>query len=153
MAGRGGYQQPGNPASVSGPGRLSRRTDGGPAQSVADLPNAGYGEASEFRSLQQGAPMSASPSPRMSGQGGGGLGGLLGGGGAPGVEPPTPLTAGTERPDEPITAGAPFGAGPGPAPEVLAPAGRLSDLLQRLLENDMTGELAEMYDMARRRGL
>jgi hypothetical protein len=35
----------------------------------------------------------------------------------------------------------------------VAPTNRLSDLLERLLENDMTGEIADMYLNARRRGL
>ena len=30
MAGKGGYQAPSSPASVSGPGKYSQRTDGGP---------------------------------------------------------------------------------------------------------------------------
>lgn len=149
MAGRGGYQRPNNPAPVSGPGRLSRRTDGGPAQNVADLPNAGYGENAEFTEVQGAAPMSASPPPPA--PGGAGLSAMLGA--APGAEPPTPFTAPTERPEEPLTAGAPIGPGPGPAPEVLAPAGRLSDLLERLLENDMTGDIGDLYANARRLGL
>lgn len=158
MAGRGGYQAPRNPAPVSGPGRLARRTDGGPAsQNVAALPNAGYGESAEFESIQGAAPMSASPPPSMAGGGpaaGGGLAALLGagGGGAP-AAPPTPLTAPTERPEEPLTAGAPIGPGPGPSPEVMAPSGRLTGLLERLLENDITGEIGELYENARRRGL
>jgi hypothetical protein len=40
----GGYQKPSKPASVSGPGKLSRRTDGGPAQKLRDIPDAKYGE-------------------------------------------------------------------------------------------------------------
>jgi hypothetical protein len=100
MAGRGGYQRPSNPAPVSGPGSLSRRTDGGPgqaAQGIKSLPNAGYGESKEFRNIQQGAPMAnskAQPKPAM-----------------PKV---TGLGAPTERPNEPITSGIPMGPGPGP---------------------------------------
>lgn len=155
MAGRGGYQRPQNPAPVSGPGRLSRRTDGGPAaQNVADLPNAGYGENAEFTGLQAAAPMSASPPPSMAGRmAPGGMGAMLGGGGAP-AEPPVPLTAATQRPDEPLTAGAPFGEGVGPAPEVMAPmAGRVSATFERLLGDDLTGELADMYERLRRQGM
>lgn len=54
--GRGGYQEPSNPAPVSGPGSLSRRTDGG--QKIRDIPNAAYGENKDFRQIQQSAPVS-----------------------------------------------------------------------------------------------
>ncbi len=97
MAPRGGYQAPANPAPVSGPGRLSRRTDGQPAR---DLPNPDYGEQSTFRAMQQAAPMAATP-----------------GGGAPmpaDLSQVVPMNAPTARADEPVTAGAAAGAGPGP---------------------------------------
>lgn len=104
MAGKGGLQRPAAPASVSGPGRLARRTDGGPAQPVRELPNAQYGEAAEFRTLQQSAPLSrgaAVPSPAQ------------GGGAAVAAGPEiTGFGAETMRPDEPVTAGSPLGAGP-----------------------------------------
>lgn len=99
---------PQNPAGVSGPGALSKRTDGGPAQALRDLPDAKYGENSQFQSLQQGAPLSASgPS-----------------GGSPGMDPGelppnpaagqvVPFSEGTSRPEEPVTAGAAMGPGPG----------------------------------------
>ena len=59
MAGKGGYQAPTNPAPVSGPGALSQRTDGGPADSqaaqyVSGLP---YGEGQAFMAQQQAAPL------------------------------------------------------------------------------------------------
>ena len=101
---------PQNPAGTSGPGPLSKRTDGGPAQALKDLPDARYGENSQFQALQQGASLSASPSPQGQGQ--------------PldlGSLPPNPaaglvtsLSAPTARPNEPVTAGAAMGAGPGP---------------------------------------
>lgn len=101
---------PQNPAGVSGPGALSKRTDGGPAQALRDLPDAKYGENSQFQALQQGASLSASPNPQ--GQ----------------VQsfdqnslPPNPaagqvvpLSAPSGRPEEPVTSGAAVGAGPGP---------------------------------------
>lgn len=102
---------PQNPAGVSGPGALSKRTDGGPAQALKDLPDAKYGENSQFQALQQGASLSASPSPQ---------------GQAPSLDPNSlppnpaagqvvPLSAPTGRPDEPVTSGAAAGAGPGPS--------------------------------------
>ena len=98
---------PSKPAAVSGPGPMSRRTDGGAAQALRDLPDARYGENSQLQSLQQGASLSASPSPM--GQGGG----------SPEALPPNPaansvvpFSAPSGRPDEPVTSGANLGAGP-----------------------------------------
>jgi hypothetical protein len=85
--GRGGYQPPSNPAPVSGPGALSQRTD---VQAPMTMPDAQYGEAAEFDALQGGAPMMSEP-------------GL----------PFGSLFDSTQRPNEPVTAGAPSGEGPG----------------------------------------
>ena len=101
---QGGYRQPSNPAPVSGPGALSRRTDG---QGARYMSGGAYGEGQELMDLQTSAPMSKAPEqPRM----------RQPRSGRQVVEEgmrPTPLFAPTERPDEPITAGAPFGPGPG----------------------------------------
>jgi hypothetical protein len=101
---RGGYRRPTKPAPVSGPGKLSRRTDGGPAkQPVRALSDAAYGEQATYRADQQGAPMAKAPGVSQ--------------GGAP--APPTdlsnvvPFGAPSQRPGEPVTAGADAGAGPG----------------------------------------
>ena len=108
--GHGGPRTPRSPAPVSGPGKLARRTDGGAAQNIANLPNAKYGENGEFRQLQQSAPLNAAtPTPDL----GGGIGA------APNPVPqPIPVTAGSLRPDEPVTAG--VDRGPGPGSEVMA---------------------------------
>jgi hypothetical protein len=100
---RGGYQKPGKPAAVSGPGRKSQRTDGGPGQKMRDLPDAQYGEAQTFRDLQQQAPLANDTT------GGGGPVPS----GAP-VPSPVPFDAPTQNPDEPVTAGNPMGPGAGP---------------------------------------
>lgn len=92
MAGRGGYRAPSKPAAVSGPGSMSRRTDGG--QPRMGLPNAAYGEQQDFQQIQAGAEMAQAQQREM-----------------PRI---TPLNAPTERPDEPVTAGAPSGPGVGP---------------------------------------
>lgn len=56
--GHGGQRTPRNPAPVSGPGALSRRTDGGqPAQYVSGQD---YGDGQELMAQQQAAPMSDS---------------------------------------------------------------------------------------------
>ena len=97
--GHGGYRQPSNPAPVSGPGKLSQRTDGRP--NVTDLPNAEYGANQEFRAIQSGAPMGPGPGAASS---------------VPGPQaatPPTPLGAPTQNPGQPVTAGADAGPGPG----------------------------------------
>lgn len=102
---QGGYRRPSSPAPVSGPGALSRRTDGQGAKYMA---GGEYGEGQEMMDLQTSAPMSQAPSaPRPSRARGAGQAMEEG-------SRPTPLFAPTERPDEPITAGAPFGPGPGP---------------------------------------
>lgn len=86
-------------AGAAGPGKFSARTDG------MNLPSQYYGEGVETAAIKSGAPMARTPDVR-----------------------PTPASdvrqaAGglydeTTRPNEPITAGAPMG--PGPGPEALA---------------------------------
>lgn len=102
MAGVGGYQPPSRPAAVSGPGRMSGRTDGGPGQPLRQLGNAAYGEQKAFQQAQAGA--------RMAGQSGPAAAQAA----RPQMPPITGLGAPTERPDEPVTAGSPSGPGPGP---------------------------------------
>src|SRR5688500_1867609 len=115
--GHGGYRQPSSPAPVSGPGALSRRTDGGP---IRDLPHAEYGGNKEFRELQQAAPVSAS---------------AAGAAGQVTFDPsmlPTGFGADSEMPDEPVTAGADAGAGPGSSVLGLtAEGGEVEDLRRR----------------------
>lgn len=94
MAPRGGYQPPTNPAPVSGPGRLSRRTDGQP---VRDLPDPDYGEQQTFRSDQRAAPMGSQPVVPQ----------------AADLSSVVPFGAPSQRPMEPVTAGAAAGPGPG----------------------------------------
>lgn len=120
MAGKGGLQRPAAPAPVSGPGRLARRTDGGPAQPVRELPNAQYGEAAEFRTLQQSAPLSrAAAAPSAAQAGGVAAGPAL-----------TGFGADSAYPDQPVTAGAALGAGP--TPDQLGLADPNDDLRARL---------------------
>lgn len=94
----GGYRAPSKPAAVSGPGRLSKRTDGQP---IAQLPDAAYGEQKTYREQQKGARVAeASP---------------MGGPMVPPVDMSrvTPLNAPSEFPGEAVTAGADAGLGPG----------------------------------------
>lgn len=112
---RGGYQAPASPAPASGPGRLSRRTDRGPAQPIRQIPGGSYGDRQELTQLQQASPLAQTPSLPSASSGGGGAVPQ-----APSVMP-IPLSAPTTRPDEPITAGAALG--PGPGLEALGPVG------------------------------
>lgn len=148
----GGYRTPASPAPVSGPGALSQRTDGG--QPIRDLPDARYGESADFVAQQQGAPLAQAtgpsdvPMPRT---------------GASITEPSvpagppaelTPLFAPTARPDEPVTAGSPLGAGPGPSPVgIMAQPGSLSDALGRYVAADPSGVLANVRDVLSARGM
>lgn len=97
---RGGYQAPAKPAPVSGPGKLSQRTDGQPMRM---LPNAEYGEQKTYQAQQRAAPAANTamdvtganaPSPVDTSQ-------------------VTPLSAPSQFPNEAVTAGAAMGAGPG----------------------------------------
>lgn len=105
----GGYHPPANPAAVSGPGALSRRTD--TPQPIMSYPGAKYGEQKDLHQIQAGAPMQAPqvlpPGSMPAPQG-------------PAVPPPTPFSAPSAMPNVPVTAGA--AAGPGPGPEAIGAA-------------------------------
>lgn len=130
-------------AAISGPGAFSQRTDA-PGQPIRDLPNPDYGEQTAFRDQQKAAPLAAadggpapseaqamsapasSPEPMPSSQ------------------PLPPLFGPSQRPDEPITAGAPMGPGPnqiGPGPNGRTPY-PISSQLQEYAAGDSTGALA-----------
>ena len=116
--GHGGYRKPANPAPVSGPAQMSRRTDGGPAskQPARYMGGEGYGENQAFYDLQTSAPMSASPTAQTPN--------FRSAGASEGSPSFLPLDAPTQRPDEPVTAGA--DAGPGPDSGVLGLGNRQS---------------------------
>jgi hypothetical protein len=102
---RGGYQQPTNPAPVSGPGALSQRTDGGPSQAPMYMPamKSMGSTGREQMAQQQGAALYKAPSP-------------TGGGSAIESNLPavTPITAGTALPEQSIADGTPAFGGAGP---------------------------------------
>ena len=142
--GHGGDRVPANPAPVSGPGAMSRRTDG---QGARYMSGGQYGEGQELMELQTSAPMSKAPAqPRMrqsrpAGQ-------IVEEGARP-----TPLFAPTERPDEPITAGAPFGPGPGPSFSAdPRPGATVAESLAKFLPFDETGTIDRLYRLALARG-
>jgi hypothetical protein len=133
----GGYRKPANPAPVSGPGALSRRTDGGPAQPIRPIPaNGQYGARKDMIELQSGAPMAGNPQVQ------------------PDVSPLTGMFDPTNKPEEPITAGADFG--PGPGSEVLnAPMRGVSvtQTFNRLAQSDPTGEIEMILRDLNARGI
>ena len=110
---RGGYRKPMNPAPVSGPGSLSQRTDGGPAdkQAARYISGLPYGEGQAMMDIQNSAPMAAAPSIEQSNM----PSGLASA--AASQQPIVGLNAPTTRAGEPVTAGA--NAGPGPDMSVL----------------------------------
>ena len=84
----GGFNNSGQP--LSPPGAMSQRTDM-QAQGAMQLPDAAYGEQQDFQAIQAGAAMAGMPNTPM----------------------PVRLSDPTMNPDEPVTAGAPVGDGPG----------------------------------------
>ena len=139
--GHGGDRVPSNPAPVSGPGAMSQRTDGQGARYMSGGP---YGEGQEMMDLQTSAPMAkapemAKPRARSTANSAGDTTSV------------TPLFAPTQRPDEPITAGAPFGPGPG-APTPRVSGNSLASTLEKLLPYDRGGAIAQLYSTALRRG-
>ena len=101
--GRGGYQQPRNPAAVSNP-QSGNRTDGGAGSKSQPLrvPSGGaYGQRQAAQAQQSAAPMASGGPQAPTGQpvatGGGATGPMAGGVFGP-----------TERPNEPIDAGTPM---------------------------------------------
>jgi hypothetical protein len=131
---RGGYRPPSRPAPVSGPGRLSRRTDA--RQPVRSLSDAAYGEQATYRQDQQGAPMAKAPSAIQ---------------GAPqpaaDLSSVVPFDADSERPGEPVTAGAELGDGPGPESLGMSPD-QTDPGVQRLREMLPMYEVAAMLPTA-----
>jgi hypothetical protein len=65
----------------------------------------------------------------------------------------TPLTAPTERPDEPLTAGMDFGPGPGSEALNLPKQRGLSEILSSMIDMDPTGDVQDLYDFVVSRGL
>jgi len=141
MSEQGGLRRPAKPAPVSGPGALSKRTDGGPTQGARYMRGGQYGEGQEMMWLQQAAPMAARPKPARPTTP------------MPTAVPITPLGAPTQRPDEPLTTGNPFG--PGAGPEVLSTPQpkRLSEVFAQIAQNDLSNETNLIYQYLQQRGL
>ena len=143
----GGYRRPSAPAPVSMPGALSRRTDGGPAQTTVPMTGMGYGENADYNDIQSSAPLAAAPSvsntrARKSSPTGSGVAAV-------------PLFAPTAFPDEPVTAGAPFGPGPGPTMQtpVVPKRPTMTDTLTMIQQFSGDPSLGNIIEVLRRRGL
>jgi hypothetical protein len=128
--GHGGYRQPMNPAPVSGPGALSQRTDGGAVdgmqQPMQQYTGFEYGENKLLNDQQAGAPMA----------------------GMPDAFDVVPLDAPTMFPDEPISAGADYGPGPGldlTGIRRLGPSDPAS-VIYNMMKNDPSGQLEAIYN-------
>jgi hypothetical protein len=135
---RGGYRKPANPAPVSGPGKLSRRTDG--AQPVMDMTGGKYGESKALREMQSAAPMAQEIPTEMS---------------TPMQMPQvTGLLAPTERPAEPVTAGMPFGPGINSVPNATLPnTTSLRNTFERILAIDSDPDVEAVYNYLMGRGV
>lgn len=133
MAQQGGYRKPNNPAPMSGPGALSQRTDGGPAQGARYISGLPYGQGQETYNQQTAAPMSGgSPMPPAPA-------------GMP-MELPTPLMAPTARPNEPITSGIDLGDGPGSgALNLPNQQPTLATTIRKIAQYDTSGDAELLY--------
>lgn len=134
-------------------------TQPGPVQPKRELPDAKYGENKAFEAAQEVArPMDAqalAPAPAPSDFTGGGESYPQGGTNAA-LPELTGFAAPTERPGEPVTAGAPLGAGPSKmaiGPNAPMPVGRLSQTLAESVAADDSGVIAELVEYFDRMGL
>jgi len=119
-----------NPANVSGTGGAGQSG----TQAAKYIPGLPYGEGQATMQQQMSAPMAGPAS-------------------VPGLPTVTPLTAPTERPDEPITAGMDFGAGPGSEALNLPRERSLSEILASMIDIDPTGDVQDLYNYVSSRGL
>jgi hypothetical protein len=104
-----------------------------------------YGEGVETQAIKSGAPLSTTPDTRPARAGDVREAATQG--------PVTELYAPTERPEEPITAGADIGAGPGSNALMMQKAiTKNSDILAKMLPFDTDGSIAILYQQAVARG-
>lgn len=107
---RGGYRSPRDKTPrVPAPGKQSRRTDNQPIRvaNVQDSEDLQQGDRQRLEQAQRLAPLRRSPAPRVAAP----AAGSPAGGGA--TLPEHVFAGDTSRPNEPLTAGLAFGAGPG----------------------------------------
>ena len=127
---RGGYRQPNNPAPVSGPGALAKRTDGGATEGMTQpqqkYTGFAYGSNKGLAEQQSGASMAGNPYP---------------------MADIVPLSAPTERPDEPVTSGINMGAGGGTElmRDIPNRGPSLIDTIKHLTQFDPSGDAELIY--------
>lgn len=106
-------------------------------------PGQPYGKAGQQLAAQRVIPMGSAP------------GGGVAPSASPSAPPPAPrpqpgsfgpLDRPTERPDEPVTAGAPFGPGPGPQGTMTDPTGDYLRALYQIDPNPDVRELLELHE-------
>jgi hypothetical protein len=102
-----------------------------------------YGEGQATMQQQQSAPMAGPNAPSASSANP--MGEML-----PSL---TPLSAPTERPDEPITTGMDFGPGAGSEALNLPRERSLSEILSSMIDIDPTGDVQDLYNFVVSRGL
>lgn len=126
---RGGYRKPNDPASVSGPGKFSKRTDGQPKKVESlDSPDMQYGDRQMIESAQSAAPLRGAAGAPAPGGGRRLQGEAMGGGGLPSFL----FDMESARPGEPVTTGLGMGAGAGP--EALDAAQAPDDIREVVLD-------------------
>jgi hypothetical protein len=115
---------------VSGIGAMSERTDLNvskqPARYISGMP---YGEGQATYEQQTAAPMAVNPLAEVASE-------------------VTPITATTQRADEPVTAGIDMGAGPGSEvlpPMPMKPQPSLADTFNQLIKFDPSGDAELIY--------
>lgn len=142
---RGGFRPTApqnNPANVSATGGAGQ-SGTQPARYISGL---GYGQGQATMEQQQSAPMAGPNKSSMStGSASNPLEAM--------VAPLTPLTAPTERPNEPVTAGMDFGPGAGSEILNLPRERSLSEVLASMIDIDPTGDVQELYNFVVSRGL
>ena len=126
-----------NPANISATGGAGQ-SGTQPARYISGMP---YGEGQATMTQQMSAPM-AGPN---QGAPATALGDMM--------TPVTPLTAPTERPSEPLTAGMDFGMGPGSEALNLPRERSLSEILASMIDIDPTGDVQDLYNYVTSRGL
>ena len=139
---RGGFRPTApqnNPANISATGGAGQSG----TQAARYIPGLPYGEGQTTMTQQQSAPM-AGPS-KSATESANPLAAMM-----PSL---TPLTAPTERADEPLTAGMDFGAGPGSEALNLPRERSLSEVLASMIDIDPTGEVQDLYNFVASRGL
>lgn len=134
-----------NPMNVNARGGNGQSGDA--TQAAKYVPGLPYGEGQALMQTQQSAPLAAAPSIESASM----PSGLAS---AAASQPVIPLNAPSQRPDEPVTFGANAGPGPGIEALGLTPQGQsTSQVLQKLLPYDETGEIAALYEQALLRGI